>query len=423
MTVSLERVHMIGIGGAGMAPLAGILLARGSRVSGSDREANPKTTALSRSGAMIGIGHAAELLPSDTTLVVYSSAIPADNPERRRAAGLGIPEMRRGAFLAELLKSYRRPVAISGSHGKSSVTALLVHILLECGFSPGYLIGAAVNGGPSSAAGDGDLFISEVDESDGTHTLVTPALGVVPNVDDDHSWSVGGEEALRRNFSCFAARSARLLYYTSPMTDSLFSSHLNARRLEKESTPFGPFSGFQAWNARLAVEAAVELGVPRTAAEAAATTFRGIARRMTLRHASRRLMIVEDYAHHPEEVACSIATLRADHPGYRLRLVFQPHRYARLAKYLPRLAEELRKADSVVVTPVFAAWSETGPVDGAALASAIGPKACYCAGDWTTVAATALSDPEPEDPRPLLIGVIGAGDIEQIFTHLPSGRR
>ena len=208
----MRKLHFIGIGGAGMAPLAAIMLQRGAAVSGSDRERNAKTDRLAAAGATIHIGHRAEQLPPDAELVVYSSAVASDNPERREALRRGIPELRRGEFLARLAASYRRTAAVSGSHGKTSVTAMLVHILTRCGRRPGFLIGAAMqDGSPGADAGRGDdLFITEVDESDGTHTLIHPELGIVPNVDDDHSWSVGGEEALHRNFRTFAENCRRL---------------------------------------------------------------------------------------------------------------------------------------------------------------------------------------------------------------------
>ena len=139
---------------------------------------------------------------------------------------------------------------------------------------------------------------------------------------------------------------------------------------------------------------------------------------MSGHYASERLLVYEDYAHHPAEVASSIAAFRGRFPHHHLRVVFQPHRYARLAKYLPELAAELGKADSVIVTPVFAAWSETGPVSGADLAAATGAKARYLEGGWPEIAQKAL---EYDGAAPLLLAVIGAGDIEQIFRWLPGG--
>lgn len=416
--MKFSSVHFIGIGGAGMAPLASILLERGVAVTGSDRELNAKTARLAAAGAKIFAGHDAANLPDSAGLVVYSSAVPPENPERQRAARLGIPQLRRGEFLAELAGEYRRVVAISGSHGKTSITAMLVHALRGCGFTPGFLIGAALRSGPSASAGDGsDLFVTEVDESDGTHTLVSPFLGIVPNLDDDHAWSVGGEEALQENFRTFAFRSQKLLYYGAPLPDRLFGAHPDAVRLERRDEPCGRWIGFQAWNARLALRGAALLGADPEQAERALDDFPGVARRLAVRFDSPELVIVEDYAHHPAELAGSIATMRSRWPDRELQLVFQPHRYARLAKYLPEFAAELARADAALVTDVFAAWSETGPVDSAALAAAAGERVRYVSGSWREIAEAALALPAR---RPRLLAITGAGDIEHIFDYLPA---
>lgn len=416
--MKFSSVHFIGIGGAGMAPLAAILLERGVAVSGSDRELNAKTARLATAGAKIFAGHDATHLPDSAELVVYSSAVPPENPERRRAVERGIPQLRRGELLAELAGEYRRVVAISGSHGKTSITAMLVHALRGCGFTPGFLIGAALRNGPSASAGrGGDLFITEVDESDGTHTLVAPFLGIVPNLDDDHAWSVGGEEALHENFRTFARRSRKLLYYGAPLPDRLFGFHPDAIRLERRDDPCGPWTGFQAWNARLAFHGAELLGVDPEQAERALADFPGVARRLAVRFDSPELVIVEDYAHHPAELASSIATLRRRWPDRELQLVFQPHRYARLARYLDEFAAELADVDSALVTDVFAAWSETGPVGAADLAAAAGDRVRHLSGSWKEIAAAALAMPAK---RPRLLAVVGAGDIEHIFNYLPN---
>ena len=153
-------------------------------------------------------------------------------------------------------------------------------------------------------------------------------------------------------------------------------------------------------------------------AEKALESFGGVARRMATRFQSERVTVIEDYAHHPTELASSIGTLRAGYPGHHLRVVFQPHRYARLRKYLPQLAAELAKADSAIVVPVFAAWCESGPVGGAELAAAAGAGARYLDAEWKAIAEAAL---DYRGTRPLLLAVIGAGDIEHIFEYLPGG--
>lgn len=406
-----KNLHFCGIGGAGMAPLARIALLSGCRVSGSDRELNAKTAELVRMGAMIHAGHDASYLPDDCELLIYSSAVPEDNPERAAARARGIPELRRGGFLAELAAHYPVTVAVSGSHGKTSTTAMLVWILRKAGKKPGWLIGGAVPGLASGEAGDGTLFITEADESDGTHTLLHPTIGVIPNIEDDHAWSVGGRDQLFANFRTFAANCGQVIY-----TGKALANFFGRPGIALDGAGPAGFAGFQKFDASLAAAAAEALGVPRETAFAALADFPGVERRMTVRHDAEDLTIVEDYAHHPTEVAAAIALLRERYPGRHLRVVFQPHRYARLAQYFDRFAEELRAADSAVVAPVFAAWSETGKVGSAELAEAIGPHAVSVAGDWQAVAAAALAEPA----RPMVIAVLGAGDIEQVFRFLPA---
>ena len=412
------NLHFVGIGGAGMAPLALLAHSHGCRISGSDCDAGTKTAELERHGIRVVIGHAAANVPDYTEMVIYSSAVPADNPERQVALRRHIPQMRRGEFLARLATRYRRVTAISGAHGKSSTTAMIAHILTACGLSPVFLIGAEMNGVGSFSSGgrDRDIFVTEVDESDGTHTFIKAELGVVPNIEEDHAWSVGGKEALMRNFAEFGSHCRQLIYCAGTNPDRIFAAHPSAVRLADSAEEYLGYFGFQAANARLAVSAVEHLGVPRELAEAAARDFPGIGRRMTERYRSPELVIIEDYAHHPSEIAAALQLLRHKYPERHLRVLIQPHRYARLEYFFDGFKRELAKADSVLVLPVFAAWSESGRVDGAALAAAL-PNAKYFAGNWqeTAIAATLPCS----DDKPLLLAVLGAGDIEKVFEHLP----
>ncbi len=403
-----------------MAPLAAIALDSGCRVTGSDRELNDKTAELARRGAVIAGVQGPENVPADAELAIYSSAVAYDHPERAAVRALGIPELRRGEFLGVIARSFRRVAAISGAHGKTSITSTLVWILRETGFNPGWLIGGSVPGLPPGRRGDGDIFITEADESDGTHTALFPAIGIVPNADDDHAWSVGGEAALKRNFQTFAKQSKHLIYYRDRLPEDWFAGHPDALALTTDfadDPQFEAFAGFQRTNTALAVEAAVRLGADRRAALAAAATFPGVERRMTVRHQGERLTVIEDYAHHPKELEQSLALLRRRYPEHHLRVIFQPHRYARLAKYIDQLAALLKGPDSVLVTPVFAAWCEAGTVDSPELVRRIGGSARYVEGPWRGVAEQALAY---DGEKKLLIAVIGAGDIEKVLEFLSS---
>ena len=415
---SFHSVHVIGCCGAGCAPLARFFLERGFRVSGSDLLDNAAAATLRRHGAQIApAGHRPENLPQENEglLVVRTSAAGPDNPEVAEALRRGLPVLRRGEALAVAAASCARTVAVSGSHGKTSVSAMLAWLLRELGANPGYMIGGSVTGWESAgAAGDGDLFVTEADESDGTHALLHSRLGIVTNVENDHAWSLGGFEALERNFRTFAANSETLLYCASEETDRLFGEHPHAVRLDLADLPddFLPgFGHFQRLDGMIAVKAAELLGFDRTAVERALRGFPGVERRLSVRHKGS-VTLIEDYAHHPTELRESIRALHELYPGRRLIVIFQPHRYARLERYFDEFAVELRNADRVFVTPVFAAWTGGGKRSSEDLAAAVGGIAL--AGNWDEMGARAGLELKPGD----VAAIIGAGDLPKILPSL-----
>ena len=413
----LRHIHFVGTGGAGTAPLAEIMLQLGYSISGSDLCLNSKTEHLKQQGAAIFQGHSGENLPAETQLVVYSSAATDDNPELVKARKLNVPCLRRGDFLAKLSSLYPRTVAISGSHGKTTITAMLAWILRQCKVPCTYLIGGKVNNFPEYETADSDIFITEVDESDGTNALFAPFIGLVSNVEDDHSWSVGGTEALMTNFSRFAQQSRHLIYVRNSNSVKLFKDHPDACSLNADDLIQSKgikFNGFMKINAALACRVAEELGVAPDMAIQAVNNFPGVARRMTVHFESPELTLIEDYAHHPTEVARSIELLRENYPQHHLRVIFQPHRYARLAKYIDDFARELALADSVFIAPVFAAWTEHGKVNSQNLADRTGAKAVNLDLNWSEMPAIILQD----RPEKLLLAVFGAGDIEKLIPEL-----
>ena len=332
----------------------------------------------------------------------------------------GLPVLRRGEALAVTADSYARPVAVSGSHGKTSVSAMLAWLLRELGANPGYMVGGAVTGWESAgAAGDGDLFITEADESDGTHALLHPHLGIVTNVEDDHAWSLGGFEALEHNFRTFAGQSAKLLYCASEETDRLFEDHPQAVRLELDGLPddFLPgFGHFQRLDGMIAVKTAESLGFDPAEAGKTLRGFPGVERRLSVRW-NGAATVIEDYAHHPTELRESIRSLRGLYPGRRLVVIFQPHRYARLERYFDEFTVELKKADRVFVTPVFAAWTGSGKYTSEDLASAVGGTAL--AGSWDEMGARAGLELKTGD----VAAIIGAGDLPKILPSLISAAK
>lgn len=407
----MKKIHFTGIGGAGMAPLAQLALESGICVSGSDSACSPKSEHLKELGALVCVGHKAEQLAPDTELLVYSSAVPESNCERQKAAELGIPQLRRGEFLGVFSKRFKRVAAVSGSHGKSSITAMLTTILEKCRCNPGALVGAARMEGESAMLGNGDIFVTEVDESDGTHICVTPHLGIVPNIDGDHEWSVGGAEALKENFRTFGRNSTILLIADTPELREFYADHKALEVCEQPET-FGRFKGFMAKNAALAVKAATLLGVEYAQAAEAVNSFAGIERRMAPLSSRNDVVILEDYAHHPTEVRSSLELARELYPDVPLHVVFQPHRYARLERFFEGFVEALKGADKLWVTPVFAAWSETGSVDGRSLCTAL-PGSVYHDDSWQ-----ALADDITSDTTPRTVLLLGAGDISELAALL-----
>ncbi|OQA82810.1 MAG: UDP-N-acetylmuramate--L-alanine ligase [Lentisphaerae bacterium ADurb.Bin242] len=400
----LSSVHFIGCEGAGTRPLRKIFAELGFQTSGSD---------------MILNGHDVRNLPTadgSKLLVVYSSAIPADNPELVRAREIGAECILRGEALGFLAGLFQTVIAVSGSHGKTSVTAMIAHLLKENGLEPGYMVGGKVNTWEESgSAGAGKIFVCEADESDGTHTAIHSSVAVVTNVEDDHVWNFESPEKLKENFRTFTRQGKMLVSPDNP----LFSGHpnyvklpLNALLEGKEFETFGHYSRI---NLNTAVETVVRSGLLESEkALKAARTYPGVARRMEHHCSTCTFSLYEDYAHHPTELAASIRSFRELYPGRKLTVVFQPHRFARLKKYFHEFAYELGKADRVFITPVFAAWTASDTLSSRDLAKAIGDKARALEGSWESMARTVRDSLEYGG----LIAVIGAGDIKEIIEPL-----
>ncbi len=411
------HVHFIGCAGAGTRPLASIFLEFGFPCSGSD------LLPARLDGMTVFQGHSAENLPRGDfpLLVVHTSAAPPDNPELVEARKRGAAVMRRGEALAHLGTLFGHSIAVAGSHGKTSVSAMIAHTLLELGEDPGFLIGGAVSGWDSAGrAGNRRLFVTEVDESDSTNALFHAGTAVVTNIEDDHRWSVGGKEKIYRSFVTFAENASRLIYVEGENTDRLFASlSVDSERLARELPAWDfpkHWGGFQRLNAVTAF-AAVRTVTDRRDDEIRRALFRfpGVERRMSPRFDNGAYRIIEDYAHHPTELRASLAALRETNPHRRLLVVFQPHRYARLKRYLPEFAELLRSVEGpVFLPPVFAAWTDRSDVDSSTLACAVGANAHALSGSWRRMAETVAESAEPGD----LIAVIGAGDVKEIIAPL-----
>lgn len=426
------RIHFVGCAGAGTLPLLKIFRELGCSVSGSDLLSPEKLNPLRAAGVPLFTGHSAANLPPENgapLLLVHTSAAAPDNPEIAEARRRGCRILKRGELLAALAGSYRRTAAICGSHGKTSVTAMLAFLLSGAGKDPGFLIGGSPAGGnfPGGSAGAGrDIFVTEADESDGTNTLIHSELGIVPNAGDDHAWSVGGAEKLDANFRTFAFQAKTLLYLASPRTDSLFAGHPCAIRIDPAQEEYRavladlrtesahPWGGWQRKDALLALLAAEHFGVDRSEGTGILTRFPGVERRMSVRFENTSYTLIEDYAHHPSELRATLDALRETGGERRLVLFFQPHRYARLERYFAEFASALKLADRVFVLPVFSAWTGKGKYDSSDLAAAAGPEASALSGTWENIAQQAVPDLRKGD----LIAICGAGDSNALIPPL-----
>lgn len=416
----LSRVHMVGIGGAGMSGIARILLARGHEVSGSDMKDSRSILALRSAGAKIAIGHAAanlDLLGEKPTVVVTSfAAIPQDNPELAGAREAGIPVLRRSDILALLMED-RRALLLAGTHGKTSSTSMAVAALQAAGFDPSFAIGGQLNrAGTNAHHGTGDVFVAEADESDGSFLSYSPQVAVVTNVEPDHLDYFGTEEAYREVFEKFAQRLQPDGALVSCMDDAgaaalaerVVSGATGDRKVtvygygtreaidaHPEVTPGAVVESMEVTahgtvavvtlpqhevtvqldvhipgshmvlNATAALLGGVLLGAHASALADGIGTFEGVRRRFEYHGEVAGVQVYDDYAHHPTEITAVLtaARERAQATGRgRVLAVFQPHLYSRTMNFAAEFGEALSLADEVILMEIFGA--RENPVEG-----------------------------------------------------------
>ncbi|MGZ8598586.1 MAG: UDP-N-acetylmuramate--L-alanine ligase [Actinomycetota bacterium] len=387
---SVRRVHMIGVGGAGMRNLARLFLARGIRVDGSDMKESKGLLELGEAGAALRVGHAADQV-GDVDAVVISSAIREDNPELREARRRGIPVWMRAQALAAAAADHRT-IAVGGTHGKTTTTSMVALVLERAELDPTYVIGGDPNEtGSGARSGAGDLFVAEADESDGSFLLMRPSVAIVTNVEVDHvDFYTGGIEEIEAAFTAFAERSDRVVVCADDdravrcvtaagVPTSTYGTAVDADvRLEIVSAGPGGASGIvtavgerhelrlpvdgahNLLNAVAAIAAAAVVGVPATTAVAALADFRGVHRRFEHRGSVRGADFYDDYGHVPTELAVTLGVARRTGPG-RVVAVFQPHRYSRTQALWRELGASLVEADVVLVTDVYGAAQDPIP--------------------------------------------------------------
>ena len=399
---NVRRIHFIGIGGAGMSGIAEVLNNLGYDVSGSDVANNRMTEHLASIGVRVFAGHDAENVYG-VDVVVYSSAIKDENAELATARLRRIPVIPRAEMLAELMR-FRQGIAVAGTHGKTTTTSLIASVLAEGGLDPTFVIGGRLNAVDSHARlGTGRYLVAEADESDASFLLLHPLVAVLTNIDADHMPTYGGDfERLKEAFVEFFRR---LPFYgvayvcaDDPQARSLIP-RLHARVSTYGTTDDADVRGYDIvqegscsrfrvaradhadWlrvklnmpgmhnvlNALAAITVGHELGVSDEAIAAALENFQGIDRRGQViddcRIGGAKVTVIDDYGHHPREVASMIQTVRHGWPGRRLVLAFQPHRYTRTRDLFEDFAQVLSEADALVVLEVYAAGEN--PIPGA----------------------------------------------------------
>jgi UDP-N-acetylmuramate--alanine ligase len=397
----IHIIHLVGIGGSGMGGIAEVLLNLGYEVQGSDLKPNAVTQRLARLGAKIFIGHAAEYL-GKADVVVVSSAVNKTNPEVAAALANRIPVVPRAEMLGELMR-FRYSVAVAGTHGKTTTTSLVASVLAEGGLDPTFVIGGRLKSADSNARlGAGRYLVAEADESDASFMHLQPMIAIVTNIDNDHLATHEGDfSRLKQSFVDFlhnlpfyglAVLCADDEYVQSilesvgrPFVTYGFAVGNDVRavnvvrdglqsRYEAERAGHAPLSltinlpgRHNVLNSLAAVAVATELGIADAAIQKALANFQGIERRLQqlgeIHWPGGSALIVDDYGHHPTEVAATLDAVRQGWPARRLVLAFQPHRYTRTRDLLDDFGRVLGECDVLLVTEVYAA-GET-PIAGA----------------------------------------------------------
>ncbi len=414
----IHRIHFVGIGGSGMSGIAEVLVNLGYEVQGSDLKPNPVTERLAKLGARIVYGHAAQNI-GEADVVVTSSAVSEENPEVVAALGKRIPVVPRAEMLGELMR-FRYAIAVAGTHGKTTTTSLASSILAEGGEDPTFVIGGRLkSAGTNARLGAGKYLVAEADESDASFLHLNPMIAIVTNIDNDHLGTHHGDfEQLKASFVAFLHNlpfyglavlcvddvhvRAILPRVNRPVVGYGFSpgADLHAENLRRDGlkTHFDVVRRadglhfpvtinlpgvHNVLNSLAAIAVALEIGIAHEAIQRALANFQGIDRRLTHvadvklpssdgKGSGDPVTIVDDYGHHPTEIAATLDAIRQGYPGRRVVLAFQPHRYTRTRDLLDDFANVLAAGDALLVTEVYAAGEAPIPAaDGRAICRAI----------------------------------------------------
>jgi UDP-N-acetylmuramate--alanine ligase len=437
----IHCVHFVGIGGSGMSGIAEVMLSLGYKVQGSDLKANKQTRRLENQGATVFIGHAAANI-EHADAVVVSSAVDETNPEVAAARERLMPVVQRAEMLAELMR-FRYSIAVSGTHGKTTTTSLVASVMAEGGLDPTFVIGGRLKSADANARlGQGDYLVAEADESDASFVHLNPMLAIVTNIDADHMSTYDGDiEKLRSGFIEFLHNlpfyGLAVVCTDDPGVNEVLAgigrsvvtygtnddADVRAENIEFEQghTHFDVVrSGdreplhislqlpgmHNVRNSLAAIAVADELQIGDDAVVSALLKFEGIDRRFQslgeVETVAGKVMLVDDYGHHPTEIAATLAAARSGWPDRRVVLVFQPHRYTRTRDLMDDFATVLSDADVAILLDVYAAGEDPiAGADGRAIARAVRTR-----GSVEPVFVEAL-----DELQPVLESIIEAGDL------------
>jgi UDP-N-acetylmuramate--alanine ligase len=406
----IHRIHLVGIGGSGMGGIAEVLLNLGYEVQGSDLKANSVTQRLARLGATIFIGHSAEHL-GEADVVVVSSAVNRSNPEVAAALAKRMPVVPRAEMLGELMR-FRYSIAVAGTHGKTTTTSLVASVLAEGGLDPTFVIGGRLKSADSNAKlGAGRYLVAEADESDASFMHLQPMISIVTNIDNDHLATHEGDfsrlkqsfvdflhnlpfyglavlcaddeqvlsilEEVARPFVTYGFADEADIRAVDVVRDGLQSRYSALREgREPLAITINLPGRHNVLNSLAAVAVATELDIPDAAIQRALANFQGIDRRLQqlgeIEWPGGKALVVDDYGHHPTEVAATLDAVRQGWPTRRLVLAFQPHRYTRTRDLLDDFGRVLGECDVLLVTEVYAAGEVAiAGADGRAICRAV----------------------------------------------------
>lgn len=455
----VRRLHFVGIGGSGMSGIAELMANLGYEVAGSDLRESETTRRLRGLDIEVFIGHRAEQI-ADADAVVVSTAIDEANPEIQSARAARIPIVRRAEMLAELMRFYYG-VAVAGTHGKTTTTSLVASLLAEGGLDPTFVIGGRLNSaGANAKLGTTKYLVAEADESDASFLYLQPMISIVTNIDADHMRTYGNDfNRLRSTFMeflhhlpfyglavlCIDDDEVRSLVPMVPRSVRTYGTRPEADVRATDLHQEGMYTAFLVHSAELhrplpitlnlpgrhnvlnalaAICVALELGIDEDAIGRALSRFEGVGRRFTVNAltdpSGRQLLLVDDYGHHPREVAATLVAAREGWPGRRLVLVFQPHRYSRTQEQFEDFVAVLSTVDALILCEVYPAGEPPIPgADGRALSRAIrlrgklDPIFAQGIDEVPSLLANLLADGD-------IVLVSGAGDIGALAARLPN---